>query len=86
MRGLKCFGKYKDQIIVPNQMRDKQEFQDWIFLIHGHDELLQICSRHLKADATDAISLLESEDCSLFIFYGDVASIKIIIDDERKGG
>jgi hypothetical protein len=38
----------------------------------------------MKADASDAIALPESENCSLFIFGGDVIFVKVI-DDECKG-
>ena len=38
-----------------------------------------------KADATDAIALLESEDPSLFTFCGDVVIFVRVINDEWKG-
>jgi hypothetical protein len=61
-------------------------FQDWIFVIDGRDDFLQIRNRHPKADATDAVTLRESEYCSLFIFWGDVVIFAKAIDDEWKGG
>jgi len=63
---------------------DKQEFQDWIFLTDGRDELLQTCNRYPKADSTDAIALVESKDCSLFIFCREVAPFRVI-NDNWKG-
>jgi hypothetical protein len=63
-------------------MHDNQVFQDWILPVDGRDELLQIWNRHDKADATDAIALLESMDGSLFVFY----SVDVnVIDEEWKG-
>jgi len=51
-----------DRIIGAHPSPDNQVFQDWIFLIDGHEELLQINNGHSKAKATDAIALLESKD------------------------
>jgi hypothetical protein len=66
-------------------MPDNQVFQHWIFLIDCHDEFLQICSRDVEADTTDAITLPQSKDCSFFIFCGDAAIFLEVIDDEWKG-
>jgi hypothetical protein len=66
-------------------MHDKQVFQDWIFLIDGHDDPLQIRKRQLKANATNAMTLLESKDCALFIFGGDVVIFVKVVDDEWQG-
>ena len=83
---LKCFGKTRDRTLVISQMRDNQIFQNWIFIIHGYDELLKSCRRCPKANMTDTIVLLESEDCSLFVISGDVVIImNEVIDDEWKG-
>jgi hypothetical protein len=38
----------------------------WIFIVQGDDELLQVPSRHLKANATHAIMWLEYMQYSLF--------------------
>ena len=64
-------------------MPDNQVFQNWIFIVHRHGELLQTSNRHQKADATDAVTLLESKDCSLFNFYND--PVILVIDDEWRG-
>jgi hypothetical protein len=66
---LKHFWKYED-IIALNPMLDNQVFKDRIFDVEGRHEHLLIRNGHvkLKAEATDAISLLESKDYSLFIF------------------
>ena len=69
----------------PNRMHDNQVFQDWMSLVDDHDKFLQLRNRHVKADATDAIALLEGEDCSLFTFCGDVVIFVRVIDEERKG-
>jgi hypothetical protein len=81
---LKRFGKFQDRTFVLKPRHDDQILQDRKFLIDGHDELLQISSRQVKTDATDAITLPESKDGSLFIFCGDVRVVKLI-DDEWKG-
>jgi hypothetical protein len=71
-------------------MHDNQVFQDWIFLVDGRDEPLEIRSRQLKADTMDAITLPESQDCSLFLFCGEVMKcgimmkVPVIIDDDWK--
>jgi hypothetical protein len=76
---LKCFGKCEDYIAFLNRSLDNQVFQDWIFLIHGHDELLHLCH---KADTGNAITMLKSEDYLLFIFCGDVTTFPKVIEDE----
>jgi hypothetical protein len=85
MWSMKGFGKCQDcGIVLPialDPSTDDQAFQDWIFLFDGHDKLLQIRNRHLKAGMTDAITLLESGDCFLFIFCSDVT----IFDIEWEG-
>jgi hypothetical protein len=70
-----------DRTLVLIPTSNDQVFQNWIFVIHGHDELLQTRNRHAKADATDAIALLESKDCSLFVFCGDVVNSSNVVDD-----
>jgi hypothetical protein len=40
----------------------------------------------LKADATDAITLFESKDYSLFVFCGELTILPKVTDDEWKGG
>ena len=45
-------------------MDENQIFQDGVFIIHGLDKILWICIKQPKADATDAITLLESENNS----------------------
>jgi hypothetical protein len=61
------------------------------FVVYGQDEPLQIRSRHVKANAAYAFTVLKGEHYSLFIFCGDVMAIYARvyarkIDDERKGG
>jgi hypothetical protein len=84
---MKGLGKCQDcTIVLPivlNPSTDNQAFQNRIFLFNGHDEFLQCRSRHLKADMTDTITLLESEDCSFFIFRGDVTIT--VFDIEWEG-
>jgi hypothetical protein len=66
-------------------LHDNQVFQDWIFLIDGHNERSQICDSHVKTDATDAITLFESEDYGFFIVCGNVLTFVKVIDDKWKG-
>ena len=40
---------------------------------------------HSKADTTYAITLLQSKDCSLFVFYGDAGRFISVTDDKWKG-
>ena len=65
-------------------MRDNQVFQNWIFLVHGRDELLWARTWQNEANTTDAIILLECKDCSLFIFCGDLVMMGAA-DDKWKG-
>ena len=66
-------------------MRDIQEFEDWTFLIYGHDKLLNNRTDTGKADATDAFMLLESKDYSLFGCFGELTRFVSVTDDEWKG-
>jgi hypothetical protein len=67
-------------------MSGNQILQNWILLIHGHDELLETGNGHHKADTTDAIILPDGKDRSLFIFWSDVILFtNAVIDEERKG-
>ena len=80
---LKCFGQCQART-VPKLTPDNQVFEDRIFLIHGRDKLP--LNRHqdvtVKADAMDAIALLQSKEHSLLVFCGDAVEV---IDDEWKG-
>jgi hypothetical protein len=51
-------------------------------IAHGHDELLQIRKRTLKADAAHAMIVLECKESSFFLFCSD--AIKEI-DKEHVG-
>jgi hypothetical protein len=80
---LKCLRKYHDltPLLRPTQ-RDNQVFQGWIFPFDDRDKLLRIRNKNPKADTTDAMTLVESQDCSLFIFCGDDTIFFKVIDDE----
>ena len=82
---LKCFRKYQGRALVLRPRPHNQVFQHWIFLVDGHNELLQFHNRHLKTDTANAITLLKCKDYSLFIFCSDVAVFVKVIDDEWKG-
>jgi hypothetical protein len=61
-----------------------QVFQNWIFPVDGHDELLQFRDRQIKADAADTpILLLKCKDYCLFVLCSDVCPL--VIDDEWEG-
>src|SRR6266446_7921330 len=45
----KRLGKYQGCTRIPDRRRYNQVFQDWIFLVDGHDDLLQIWNRHHTA-------------------------------------
>ena len=82
---LKCSWKSQDHIIVVKRKRDIQVFEDWIFVVHGHDKLLQNCTGTVKANAADAITMFESKDYSFFVFCGELTIIPKVADDEWKG-
>jgi hypothetical protein len=48
-----------------------QVFQGWEFPIECLDKLLQILNREVKAEAADAMTLLEGKQYPLFIFCSD---------------
>jgi len=61
---------------------DIQEFQYEKFAIYGHDELLQTRNRYPKIDASQAITILECEHYSLFIFRSEVVILVVVMDNE----
>jgi hypothetical protein len=78
-------GKHQDCTGVLNWEHDNQVFENWIFPIHGHDELLLNCNGYrVKADANEAIRLRESKEYSLFIICGDVRTFRVIEDEWKR--
>jgi hypothetical protein len=63
---------------------DVQVFKHRKVDVHGRDEPLQILSRHHKADAAHAITMLERKHDSLFIVRGEVVVFVTVINDEWK--
>jgi hypothetical protein len=61
---------------------DNQEFQCGKFAVHGCDGLLQSRNRHPKVDASHAITMLECEHYSLFIFCSEVVIFVVMMDDK----
>jgi hypothetical protein len=61
---------------------DTQEFQCGKFAVHGCDELLQARNRHPKNDVSHAITMLECEHYSLFIFCSEVVIFVVMMDDK----
>ena len=82
---LKCFRKHKDRTLVLRRRHHNQIFKHWIFLIDGHNELLQIRNRHLKTDAADAMTVQNRKNYTLFIFCVDVPIHAKVTDDIRNG-
>jgi len=82
---LEWLRKHQDCTRISIQSVQNQVFQDQIFLIDGHGELLQTQTRHPKADAADAITLLESKNYCFFIFCSDVVFTDVINDEWKMG-
>jgi hypothetical protein len=85
MWSLKCFGEFQAGVVI-NERCEIQEFQHWKFLPYGCDELLQILVRYQKADPAHAITVLECENYSLYIFLTEETILVNVIDHEWKGG
>jgi hypothetical protein len=68
--------------ILIRRRLDIQEFQCGEFAVHGHDEPLQSRNRHPKIDASHAITMLECEHYTLFIFCSEVIILVVVLDNE----
>jgi hypothetical protein len=68
--------------ILIRRRLDIQEFQCGKFAVHGHDKLLPTRNRHPKINASHAITMLECEHYSLFIFCSEVVIYVIVMDNK----